>query len=156
MFFVVFCGVVTLATPGTCIISVPTLALGLIMAVLLTNSQNAIPVTLKIQRVQYYTSQRLPGPVIDLTLSYILVVITIVNVYSMRLSAGLLTWLSSLKILAIAFVVILGMWKLIQRGNVFCFVLCSYYVNSKFEFELHGMQWRYTSSKGFSEKRACN
>ena len=47
-----------------------------------------------------------------------LVLITIVSIYSVRLSASLLTWLSFLKIVAIVFVIILGMWKLIQRGEL--------------------------------------
>ena len=44
------------------------------------------------------------------------VLLTIVNVYSVKVVAKLLTWLSSLKFLAFAFIVILGIWKLIQHG----------------------------------------
>lgn len=46
-----------------------------------------------------------------------LVLLMMVNVYSVKLSARLLTWLSSFKILAIAFVIVLGIWKLIRQGD---------------------------------------
>ena len=44
-----------------------------------------------------------------------------VSIYSVRLSAALLTWLSFLKMVAISFDVILGMWKLIQQGELYNF-----------------------------------
>ena len=47
------------------------------------------------------------------------VLLTIVNVYSVKLVTRLLNWLSSLKFLAYAFLVVLGIWKLIERGNKF-------------------------------------
>ena len=46
----------------------------------------------------------------------IVVVLTMVNVYSVKASAWLLTWLSSIKTLALAFIIVLGVWKLIENG----------------------------------------
>ena len=43
--------------------------------------------------------------------------LTIVNVYSVKLAAKLLIWMSSIKMLALCFVIILGIWKLIENGG---------------------------------------
>lgn len=39
-----------------------------------------------------------------------------VNVYSVKVVAKTLTWLSSIKFLAFSFIIALGVWKLIQNG----------------------------------------
>ena len=57
-----------------------------------------------------------------LFVGFFAVILTIVNVYSVRLSAALLTWLSFFKILVIAFVIILGTWKLSQQGEWYIFL----------------------------------
>ncbi len=44
--------------------------------------------------------------------------LAIVNLYSVRIAARLLNWLSSMKLLALVFVIILGVWKLIQHGGL--------------------------------------
>jgi amino acid transporter len=51
---------------------------------------------------------------------YIIVVVTFVNIYSVRLSATFFTWLSSVKILIFVFIISLGVWKLIERGMCVC------------------------------------
>ena len=58
----------------------------------------------------------------EVFLCFFAVILTIVNVYSVRLSAALLTWLSFFKILVIAFVIILGTWKLSQQGEWYIFL----------------------------------
>ena len=46
------------------------------------------------------------------------VVLTLVNVYSVKLAARVMTGLSSMKIIAMAAVVVLGVWYFIDKGTL--------------------------------------
>ncbi len=55
------------------------------------------------------------------------VLMTIVNLYSVKVAAKALTWLSSIKFLVFAFIIIIGVWKLIQNSMctfLYCQIFC--------------------------------